>query len=304
MSEFNGFDKNLQFTVDKFDDSTPHFLNLEIHQDGLGIYRKATHTGQFTNFDSFIKWNYKVSWICALVTRAKKICSSNKLANEIANIRQFCSFNGFPKWVSNRIIKKFLRNNTDRNHAKNKNEDNITTLYMSLPYLGDKSEQSIRNTKRQLQRLFKTPDKIKFNIQTKSTKLSFYTSNKERIAFLSNSHVVYRYQCPGCAKSYVGKTDTTLFRRSNQHGWTQKDSAIFQHFARCDAYQSIIQMFQIDDHDIDVKEFQINTVRDNLEILHRCDNWSQLTFLESLTIKEFKPKLNDGFKGTKEPQLY
>ena len=63
-------------------------------------------------------------------------------------------------------------------------------------------------------------------------------------------------------------------------------------------------MFQMNDYDIDVKEFQINTVRKNLEILHRCDNWLQLTFLESLSIKGLNPELNDGFKGTKEPQLY
>ena len=30
LKAFNGFDKNLKFTVDKFENETPHFLDLEI----------------------------------------------------------------------------------------------------------------------------------------------------------------------------------------------------------------------------------------------------------------------------------
>ena len=175
---------------------------------------------------------------------------------------------------------------------------------MSLPYLGEESEQMIRNVKRKLYHVFKTPEKIKFNIQLRTTKLSLFTSNKEKIAPLSKSHVVYKYQCPGCAGRYIGKTDTTLFRRTREHGWTQKDSAVYKHFANCQSYQNIVSIFEIDGHKIDTKEFQITTVRDNLEILHHCDNWIQLCFLESLTIKDLKPELNDGKKATKEPQLY
>ena len=83
-----------------------------------------------------------------------------------------------------------------------------------------------------------------------------------------------------------------------------KDSAIFKHLTNCQSYQEIVKLFEIDGHQIDVKEFQVNTVRTNTEILHYCDNWNQLCFLESLTIKELNPVLNSGMKATKEPQLY
>ena len=33
----NNFDKNLKFTVDTFDEPVPHFLDTEIHPDGLSI---------------------------------------------------------------------------------------------------------------------------------------------------------------------------------------------------------------------------------------------------------------------------
>ena len=134
--------------------------------------------------------------------------------------------------------------------------------------------------------------------------MSLFTSNKEKVPLLSKSNVVYKYNCPGCAATYIGKTDTTLFRRSNQHGWTQKNSAINIHFAKCQAYQDITNVFEINGPKIDTKEFQINTARANIDILHHCDNWNQLCFLESLAIKELKPELNDGINATKEPQLF
>ena len=87
----NSFDPNLQFTVDTFENEVPHFLDIEIAPDGLSIFRKDTNTGQYTNFDSYTNWNYKVSWIRSLVTRAKRICSSNKLHKELSEIRRFAA---------------------------------------------------------------------------------------------------------------------------------------------------------------------------------------------------------------------
>ena len=49
----NNFDKNLNFTVDTFDNVVPHFLDIEIHPDGLSIYCKDTNTGQYTYYNSY-----------------------------------------------------------------------------------------------------------------------------------------------------------------------------------------------------------------------------------------------------------
>ena len=59
LNKFNSFDKNLKFTVDTFDSRKVHFLDLEISQSGIDIYRKPTHTGQYTHFDSFKPWHAK-----------------------------------------------------------------------------------------------------------------------------------------------------------------------------------------------------------------------------------------------------
>ena len=66
LKAFNGFGKNLKFTVDKFENETPHFLDLEICPNGLTIFRKNTHTGQYINMDSFTLWKWKTAWIRSL----------------------------------------------------------------------------------------------------------------------------------------------------------------------------------------------------------------------------------------------
>ena len=180
----------------------------------------------------------------------------------------------------------------------------MITLHAFLPYNGKEAEGIARRCKSRLSKLFKKDKKIKFNFQFKTTKVSFFTSNKDKIPFLSNSFVIYNYTCPGCRKSYIGKTETTLFNRTKEHGWTQKDSAVHTHFSNCQAWKEIVGMFEMLDDNIDQMKFQINAVRDNTEVIRRSDNWLKLAFLESLAIKEHKPELNKGLKSCKDLSLF
>ena len=43
---FNSFHWNLRFTVDRFENEMPDFLNIKMSPQGLTIYCKTTHTGQ------------------------------------------------------------------------------------------------------------------------------------------------------------------------------------------------------------------------------------------------------------------
>ena len=86
LNKFNSFYENLklQSTLLK---TVPHFLDIEICPNGLGIYHKHTQTVQYVNFDSFRLWKWKVSWIRSLVTRAKRNSSENDLDKEIQLIK-------------------------------------------------------------------------------------------------------------------------------------------------------------------------------------------------------------------------
>ena len=257
------------------------------------------HTAQFVNYESYTKYNHKVAWIRSLITHAKRLCSANKLTEEVKTIKKFASYNGFPKWIVDKTIKM-------ANHQSASNEDNQeqepTTLFLSLPYIGSQSEQIVKRTKKKLARFLK--EKVKINAFFKTTKLSFFTSNKDRIPLMSNSSVIYEYSCPGCAEKYIGKTESTLFNRTKEHAWCQKDSAIYQHFEQCDGWSHIKGLLSMDDVDTDRRELQISTVRENTKVIRRADNWQTLAFKESLAIKDRKPSLNNGIKAAKELCLF
>ena len=181
-------------------------------------------------------------------------------------------------------------------------EDDLQSLFLSLPYLGKEAEQIVRRTKKKLRRTFK--ENVKLNVFFQYTKFTFFTSNKDRIPLLSNSCIVYQYSCPGCSAKYIGKTESTLFNRTGEHGWKQKDSAICKHFGECPGWAHIKGILQFDSEPVDDRSLQMQTVRENTSILSRSDNWRVLAFKESLAIKERKPSLNHGIKAAKNLCLF
>ena len=119
--QLNSFDPNLRYTVDCFEEEDPHFLDLWIIENNeVKIYRKQTNTGLHVNFDSYVPWNFRKSWITSLVTRAKRIFSPPMLPDEILTIKKFGSWNGFPKVVLNKIVDNILQNNSTNEHQEDK----------------------------------------------------------------------------------------------------------------------------------------------------------------------------------------
>ena len=40
LNQFSNFDKNLKFTIDTFESSVPHFLDIKRYPNGLGVCHK------------------------------------------------------------------------------------------------------------------------------------------------------------------------------------------------------------------------------------------------------------------------
>ena len=57
----NSFDKNIKFTVDTFQNSNAHFLDIKVNKNHTDIYYKDTHTGQYTSFHSQTPWCLKTA---------------------------------------------------------------------------------------------------------------------------------------------------------------------------------------------------------------------------------------------------
>ena len=79
----------IRFTVDKFDYVVPHFLDLELRDDGIAFYTKLTNTGSYVNYNSNGPWTFIVSRIKILTTRAKNICFLVYLKSELESIKLY-----------------------------------------------------------------------------------------------------------------------------------------------------------------------------------------------------------------------
>ena len=105
----NNFDKNLNFTVDTFDNVVPHFLDTEIHPNCLSTYCKDTNTGQYTHCNSYFPWRYKTSSIFFLVHQAVNIYDKYRLHAELTGIKDLIAWSGFPKRIGDAIINNKLK---------------------------------------------------------------------------------------------------------------------------------------------------------------------------------------------------
>ena len=311
--ELEKFDRNLKFTYDCFEDEIPHFLDIELHEDGLKIYRKDTFTGHFTHFDSFVPWSWKISWMRSLITRMHFICDKKHVKEELTRIRTFASWNGFPVRVRNSLTSKFLKNLSIDHDEKNSEVDaEVTTIWLNFPYVGQKGEQLVKSFIKKLRRFIKPDVNVRFRTRFTTKKLSCFTNVKDPTPFLNRSNVVYEITCPGCGDKYVGKTDRTLFERTEEHGWDQKDSAVNKHLVSCPGFVELFNLFCIpnlfsDDTTLmtsSLREFSINTVRRNIKILDTDRNWNVLLYKEALYIKRIKPSLNAGLKASRKLNLF
>ena len=299
----NSFNSNIQFTVDIFDNDNVHFLDLLILDNlEIDIFRKSTFTGQYLDYNSFIPWHYKVSWIRALVHRAKSICSTNSIFIEQTSyiFNKLMAWNNFPLQIRKSLKRRFLSDEPPKSRTLDPKE----TLWLNLPYLGKEGEFLIDKLKKKLKKCLSD-----FNLKViyKTNSISMFCSTKDKMSNLKKANVIYKFCCPGCSKCYIGKTERNLESRLLEHGRGKgkiDSSAISDHLYSCVFYQDIISYYNLLDNNIDVKAHHCNTTLDNTMILDYNNNWLKLSFLESYYIKLLKPELNCGARASKELQLF
>ena len=143
-----------------------HLLDLEISQNGIDVYRKPTHTGQYTRFDSFEPWQRKTAWIKTLFNSAVRICSNMRFLNrQISQIAKFMSVNGFTANMRFSIICKHkMKYSVDAHQTRiesetsnqddnnNSTDDNRPLIWLRVPFLGVQGEFLVKKLIKKIQR--------------------------------------------------------------------------------------------------------------------------------------------------------
>ena len=99
------------------------------------IFRKATFSGVFTNYHSFIFDTYEIGLVHTLLFRFFKICSSmENFYIEVELLRSIFKYNNFLVNITDQCIKKLL----DKLHVPKQIVPTVPErkLLVALPYLG------------------------------------------------------------------------------------------------------------------------------------------------------------------------
>ena len=131
---------NIKFMIEKQINHSIAFLDVfisGINNQNLTLqtYHKSTYTRLLLNFKSSTSFSYKISLIKCLIDRSFKICNYwNSFHNDIENIKSNLIKDAYPRFLIDKIIKKYL----DCKFSSNQNQlkDTPDTHYFKLPYIG------------------------------------------------------------------------------------------------------------------------------------------------------------------------
>ena len=104
--------------------------------------------------------------------------------------------------------------------SNKKENQQLPKVYIRLPYIGNRATDLIRNFRIKKLRLLNTHCNIIIYWNTMTT--SCFVSWTDKTPKEFQSSIVYKFSCPGCSKSYIGKTDKCLYTRLNEHATIDK----------------------------------------------------------------------------------
>ena len=275
---------NIKFTFEEEINNVLPFLDVNVYRDAdkfsSTVHRKATFSGVYTNYSSFMPDTYKRGLVSTLLYRAHAISSSyQSLHEEIERLKKIFAKNSYPSRFLDRCIFHFL----NKVFAKRLP---VTTVpkkefLVFLPFLGTTSWR----TKNSLIRSFREHlpfSKLKIIFKS-SRRLSSCFSFKDKIPKSLMSGVIYQYTCPECNLRYIGSTKRYWEKRLEEHshvsGLTGKRLKGMQIFAPMQHLRTGSCIVKIS--------------RDDFTFLGREENPYLLQVKESILISTQKPKLNN-----------
>ena len=280
---------NINFTVEKEENNTLPFLDIEVIRSDTGfssgVYRKPTFSGVYSNYRSFIPTEYKYGMITTLLHRSFEIVSDYvKLDNEIKNLKKILKSNHYPEGFINKVIFMFLHKKytpkTVRHTVPKKR------VRIILPYLGNTS--CVIRTK--LRKLFRTIPSCRLEIIFQTTyRMGNLFRFKDCLPKLIMSEFVYHYKCGSCAASYVGRCYRHKHVRFCEHSGISPKTGV--------PYTPTLENASSIKTHIITNNHPINIGRD-FTILSRGGTREVLDIKESIMIRKLRPTLNDRAAST------
>ena len=276
----------LKFTMEEESENSLPFLDVLVSKHGnkfqTSVFRKKTFTGLGSSFFSCCDRIFKINAVKTLLSRCYKVCSSwNAIDLEINFLRKFFNDNGFPAFIFNNCVNRFLNSKFDVDAIP----PNVPkkSVYASIPYFGS---QSVKLKEKIISLVSKYYPYVNLKlISVNHNKIQTYFNYKDRLPKCSRFCVIYKFSCPCAQGSYIGMTKRPLRTRIAEHaGISPRTGNLIQ----CPSHSEIRNHVQICNNSID---------ENNFEILSNPSNPSDLRILESLHIYKNKPNLNNQYSS-------
>ena len=209
---------NIRFTWEEEKDDKLAFLDVCVYRPSGGfttsIHCKSTFSGIYTNYESFILNQYKISLVSTLLHRAYMISSNHQLLHEeIVKVKEILKCNGYPGINLDKIIFRFLEKIYAPSVPITTVPRKIVTLV--LPFMGTMS----LDVKKKLSKSFKECVPLaKLQIVFKTNnRMSSWFRYKDVFPESLLSGVIYEYKCPRCNSRYQGSTFRYWEKRLEEH---------------------------------------------------------------------------------------
>ena len=179
-------------------------------------------------------------------------------------------------------------NTSSENNSNNTADENISKIWVRIPFLGKQGQYLVKKLIRKLQRNLTKPVKFIAIYQTK--KVSYFLSKKDKIPDLERNDLVYEFSCPGCSATYIGKTVRNLRTWLTEHA-KLNTSAVSEHLTTCEHGRHIADLHNlynnVNDLNPDKPFIDYELITNNTKILQSLQhtNSNILLFLEVLQYK-------------------
>ena len=207
-NHINQIHPSIKFTREEEQNLSIAVLDTRITRSPSGtlnftVYRKATHTDQYLQFDGNQPLQHKLGVVRTLNHRCQSICSSEEARNkEREHLKKVLSVSGYTKsaWITaNRP-----RNPTvPTDPSKTKNKGSIT-----LPYVGHATDAIARVLRK---------SGITVHMKPYNSIRSRLVHPKDKIPMEEKAGLVYMIQCGDCNAKYLGETERKLNKRIKEH---------------------------------------------------------------------------------------
>ncbi|XP_064635226.1 uncharacterized protein LOC135492606 [Lineus longissimus] len=248
-----------------------------VNEDGsikTRVFRKATHTDQYLNFQSNHPLEHKRGVVRTLAHRAEAIVSDPKdKGAELQHVKTALSFNGYPSWIlkdpKHQVQAEQQPTPPTRTPSTAKNRYPVV-----LPYIKGFSEE--------LRRILKG-----YNIQAyfkpTNTLRQLLVRPKDKLDKHQVTGPVYHIPCGDCPASYVGETERSLKARFLEHRRpSSTTSEVSRHIHTAEP-----------GHNIDIE---------NAKVFEVEPRWYERGVKEAIHIRTLQPTLNkDGGRHNRSP---